>query len=184
MVTKRLHKAAAIQCRADAGRDPGHPAEPSAIDALDRVTKAHVDAWRVANNMQEDSDFAFAFSTFEGAQTAGGHHLAAAWIAARTAQTSELMHAAASVIEASPPRRRRDHVAAVRAPVRSWAISKRRGLRLQPNNQESPEALVRKARGAGRNTPTLWCTTSTWLSFEGVGGRNGGSHASVWDSDL
>ena len=58
--------------RVDAGRDPGHPAEPSAIDALDRVAKAHVDAWRAANNMQEESDFAFAFSTFEGAQTAGG----------------------------------------------------------------------------------------------------------------
>lgn len=135
--------------RVDAGRDPGHPAEPSAIDALDRVAKAHVDAWRAANNMQEESDFAFAFSTFEGAQTAGGHHLAAAWIAARAAQTSDLMHAAASVIESSPPRRRRDHVAAVRAPVRSWAVSKRRGLRLQPNNQESPEALTRKAEVLG-----------------------------------
>ena len=80
---------------------------------------------------------------------AGGHHLAAAWIAARAAQTSDLMHAAAAVIESSPPRRRRDHVAAVRAPVRSWAVSKRRGLRLQPNKQESPEALIRKAEVLG-----------------------------------
>ncbi len=56
---------------------------PTACNALDFVAATHVDRWRRNHSMNEEADFAGAFTSYEEAMAAGGHALAEAWLHAR-----------------------------------------------------------------------------------------------------
>lgn len=89
--------------------------------------------------------FGFAFAGYEEAVAAGGHHLAAAWLTIRNEQLDHLLPEVAEVME----RKDQTHttsprVGASRVPVKKWALSKRRGIRLHPNPQDVPAAIMQR----------------------------------------
>lgn len=121
-----------------------------AADTLQMAASAHVHKWRAQNGMGDDADFGFAFSSYEEAVAAGGHHLAAAWVAVRTAQLDQLLPEAVHVVESQPAGgTSRGRGVAPRIPVKKWAMSKRRGLRLHPNPKEAPEAIMQRVEVLG-----------------------------------
>ena len=67
--------------------------------ALGAVGAQHTARWRREHGLQNDADFAFAFPSFEGALATGGRDLANSWVRVRSAQESELLPAAAEVVE-------------------------------------------------------------------------------------
>ena len=68
---------------ADSSSSRPVPDRPTACNALDFVAATHVDRWRRNHSMQEEADFAGAFTSYEEAMAAGGHALAEAWLHAR-----------------------------------------------------------------------------------------------------
>lgn len=140
---------AEVRCMDDGRRNPsssfrGHQVV-DAGNALHVAAVAHVKDWRHRHQMQDDSDFAFAFATFEEAVATGGHHLAAEWVAIRANQMEKLLPEAAVVVESQTPSRPSwSSTTPRRPPVKRWAMSKRRGVRLHPNPQETPEAIMRR----------------------------------------
>ena len=129
---------------------PASSSRMDAANALQVTAEAHVARWRSQHGMQSDADFGFAFAGYEEAVAAGGHHLAAAWVSVRSEQLDQLLPEAAELMEspaANVPRRAQ--TGAPRVPVKKWAMSKRRGLRLHPNPQETPAAIVQKVEVLG-----------------------------------
>ena len=124
--------------------------EPDAATAVALVAEQRVRDWRRQHNMEDEADFAFAFENFEAAQHAGGHHLASAWVEARAAQHELLLPDAAAVMEATARRPQPSQAPITRAPVRSWTMSRRRGIRLHPNVADTPEAISNRAEALGR----------------------------------
>eukprot|EP00434_Breviolum_minutum_P003606 symbB.v1.2.003175.t1/scaffold173.1/size339812/18 len=124
--------------------------EADASTALALVAEQRVREWRRQHHMEDDADFAFAFENFEAAQHAGGHHLACAWVEARAAQHELLLPDAAAVMEATARRPQPSSAPVARAPVRSWTMSRRRGIRLHPNVADTPEAISNRAEALGR----------------------------------
>lgn len=111
---------------------------------LEEVAARRVTAWRVANKMEDEADFAWAFPTYESAILAGGHCLAAAWVEARARQEEFLIPLAAQVLECPTPRPSMAPSLQVRAKPKAWGKSKRQPLRLRENVQDKPEAIQRR----------------------------------------
>ena len=126
------------------------PQEPDAATALDVVAAQRVRDWRFKHRMEDEADFAFAFESFEAAQRSGGHHLAAAWVEARAAQQDLLLPDAAAAVEAVGHSPNVNPAPVMRAPLRSWTMSRRRGIRLHPNVADTPEAISNRAETLGR----------------------------------
>ena len=124
--------------------------EPDASTALAVTAAQRVSEWRSRHHMEDEADFAFAFESFEAAQRSGGHHLAAAWVEARAAQQELLLPDAAAVAEATGPSSHVNPAPVMRAPLRSWTMSRRRGIRLHPNVADTPEAISNRAEALGR----------------------------------
>ena len=140
---------AEVWCMDDGRRNPSSSSRGDQVvdasNALRVAAVAHVKDWRHRHQMQDDSDFAFAFATFEEAVATGGHHLAAEWVTIRANQMEKLLPEAAVVVESQTPSRPSwSSTTPRRPPVKRWAMSKRRGVRLHPNPQETPEAIMRR----------------------------------------
>ena len=143
--------------QATAGAPSSGSRDWGAVDASNALQVAainHVSRWRDQHGMGADSDFGFAFSTYDHAVAAGGHHLAAAWVTVRAEQLGQLLPEAAALVESqgtvrSSSIRGAGASVAPRAPVQKWALTKRRGVRLHPNPQETPEAIVRRVEVLG-----------------------------------
>ena len=126
----------------------------SAATAIDLAQEVVVGEFRQSRNLMRDSDFAFAFSSYEEAQAVGGQFVATAWAQVRANEMEHLIPDVASTVEASsssaaPPRRRP-------APQLKRAQG---GLRLQPK-KDTPENVIRRVRvfiqmGAFRPTGDL-----------------------------
>eukprot|EP00435_Cladocopium_sp_Y103_P070786 s242_g36.t1 len=68
------------------GLYPLHAMEQSdsAETAMERVASTRVELWRSQRGLQDEQDFAFAFSSYGSAVAHGGHHVATAWLSARS----------------------------------------------------------------------------------------------------
>ena len=119
-------------------------ASTNPVNVLEEVATKRVKAWRVANKMEDEADFAWAFPTYESAILAGGHCLAAAWVEARARQEEFLIPLAAQVLEAPTPRPSMAPSLQVRAKPKAWGKSKRQPLRLRENAQDKPDAIQRR----------------------------------------
>ena len=109
----------------------------SAATAIDLAQEVFVGEFRQSRNLMKDSDFAFAFSSYEEAQAVGGQFVATAWAQVRANEMEHLIPDVASTVEASsssaaPPRRRP-------APQ----LRRAHGLRLQPK-KDTPENVMRR----------------------------------------
>ena len=100
--------------------------------------------WRREHGLQNDADFAFAFHSFEALIT-GGRDLANSWVRVRSAQESELLPAAADVVEG------KSRGTAVHLPFRPLAPrpSRAPAVRLRAV-QDEPEQLRREWRSCTR----------------------------------
>jgi hypothetical protein len=85
-------------------------APPSADTAMERVATTRVEQWRAQWGLLDDTDFAYAFASYDSAVAHQGHHVADAWLQARSRNMEdELIPRAAAVAESSgstdrPPR--------------------------------------------------------------------------------
>lgn len=151
-----------IQCAGDDAATSGPPASrgspllpevaednTSPLTVLEGVAAQRVKAWRVANRMEAEADFAWAFPTYEAAILAGGHCLAAAWVEARARQEELLIPLAAQVLESPLPRPSMAPSLQVRAQPKAWGKSKRKPLRLRENAQDKPKAIQRRVEALG-----------------------------------
>eukprot|EP00435_Cladocopium_sp_Y103_P049232 s932_g14.t1 len=70
---------------------------------MERVASTRVELWRSQRGLQDEQDFAFAFSSYGSAVAHGGHHVATAWLSARSKALDEedLASQGAAVIESS-----------------------------------------------------------------------------------
>ena len=110
----------------------------SAATAIDLAQEVVVGEFRQSRNLMKDSDFAFAYGSYEEAQAVGGQFVATAWAQVRANEMEHLIPDVASTVEASsssaaPPRRRP-------APQLKRAQG---GLRLQPK-KDTPENVLRR----------------------------------------
>ena len=110
----------------------------SAATAIDLAQEVVVGEFRQSRNLMRDSDFAFAFGSYEEAQAVGGQFVATAWARIRADEMDHLIPEVAETLEASsssaaPPRLRP-------APQLRRAQG---GLRLQPK-KDTPENVLRR----------------------------------------
>ena len=82
----------------------------SADTAMERVAGFRVSQWREQWGLLDEADFAFAFSSYDSAVAHGGHHVADAWLQARTAQMDEDLIPKAAAVAASSGSRDRPAV--------------------------------------------------------------------------
>ena len=77
-------------------------APPNAETAMERVASTRVSQWRAQWGLHDDTDFAYAFASYDSAVAHGGHHVADAWLQARSSIIDEdLIPKAAAVAESS-----------------------------------------------------------------------------------
>ena len=77
-------------------------APPCAETAMERVASTRVEQWRSQWGLHDDTDFAYAFASYDSAVAHGGHHVADAWLQARSKTIDEdLIPQAAAVAESS-----------------------------------------------------------------------------------
>lgn len=123
----------------------GPPVLPTASTALEIVAAKRVDAWRKAHRMEQEEDFAWAFSTQEAAILAGGHCLAEAWLEARARQEANVLPVASEMMASiQRPRPTKAPELTVRAKPKAWGKVKRKSVRLRENPQDKPEAVQRR----------------------------------------
>ena len=116
----------------------------TAANALEIVAAQRVAAWRQAHHMENEEDFAWAFTSQEAAVMEGGHCLAEAWLAARARQEDRVLPVAVETAEALRPRPSQAPTTHIRAKPKAWGKSKRQPLRLRENTQDTPEAIQRR----------------------------------------
>ena len=116
----------------------------TAANALEVVAARRVAAWRQAHHMENEEDFAWAFTTQEAAVMEGGHCLAEAWIAARARQEDRVLPVVVEMAEDLRPRPSQAPAATIRAKPKAWGKSKRQPLRLRENTHDTPEAIQRR----------------------------------------
>ena len=77
-------------------------APPCAETAMERVAATRVEQWRSQWGLQDETDFAYAFASYDSAVAHGGHHVADAWLQARSKSIeADLIPQAAAVAESS-----------------------------------------------------------------------------------
>ena len=59
-------------------------APPCAETAMERVASTRVEQWRAQWGLHDETDFAYAFASYDSAVAHGGHHVADAWLQARS----------------------------------------------------------------------------------------------------
>ena len=82
-------------------------APPCAETAMERVAATRVEQWRSQWGLHDETDFAYAFAFYDSAVAHGGHHVADAWLQARSKSVeADLIPQAAAVAESSGSRDR------------------------------------------------------------------------------
>ena len=82
-------------------------APPCAETAMERVAATRVEQWRSQWGLHDETDFAYAFASYDSAVAHGGHHVADAWLQARSKSVeADLIPQAAAVAESSGSRDR------------------------------------------------------------------------------
>ena len=64
-------------------------APPCAETAMERVASTRAAQWRSQWGSQDNTDFAYAFASYDSAEAPGGHHVADAWLQARSSSMDE-----------------------------------------------------------------------------------------------
>ena len=124
---------------AEAGEEP-----LSAETAMERVAATRVSQWRAQWGLVDETDFAYAFSSYDSAVAHGGHHVADAWLRAKSASMDdELIPLAASVAASSGSQDR-----AVDAPAPKASTLRRskmlQALRLKAGPDQPEQVLLRR----------------------------------------
>ena len=131
-------------------RDPlqEDPARWSATTALELAARERVFKWRVEHGLEEDSDFAFRWSSHEEAIASSGHSVAHEWLRIRAEQSGALLPAAARVMEELPRPTPSMAPSMIREPVstkkKTMFGRKRPGVRLKANPSDAPEAVCQR----------------------------------------
>ncbi len=124
------------------------PARWAAVTALEIAARERVATWRAERGLEDDSDFAFRWSSHEEAVAGAGHAVAHEWLRARAEQRDALLPAVARVMDEIP----RPTPSAAPALLRE-AVSKkgktmfgkrRQGVRLRANPTDAPEAVCQR----------------------------------------
>lgn len=145
-----------------------------ATNALHVAAVAHVKDWRSRHHTQADSDFAFAFATYEEAVGTGGHHLAAEWVAIRATQMEKLLPEAAVVVESQVPSKHAWSFTTPKATCEAMGnMSKRRGVRLYPNPQRDTRSYYAQSGSLGRTDDAFWSAAAGWKDDNTSGRRMG-----------
>ena len=118
----------------------------SPLTALEILTANKVADWRTRNQMNDDSDFAFRWSSHTQAITEAGHAVAHAWLQVRSEQQDLLWPAAAKMVDELPkptPSQAPKLQQAFFGPKskKRQAKQKRAPVRLRANPSESPDAI-------------------------------------------
>ena len=120
-------------------------APPCAETAMERVASTRVEQWRSQWGLHDDTDFAYAFASYDSAVAHGGHHVADAWLQARSKTIDEdLIPQAAAVAESSGSTDRPPTWPTPRASMlkRSKMVQ---ALRLRPAPDQPEQVLLRAA---------------------------------------
>ena len=120
-------------------------APPCAETAMERVASTRVEQWRSQWGLHDDTDFAYAFASYDSAVAHGGHHVADAWLQARSKTIDEdLIPQAAAVAESSGSTDRPPTWPTPKASMlkRSKMVQ---ALRLRPAPDQPEQVLLRAA---------------------------------------
>eukprot|EP00434_Breviolum_minutum_P029334 symbB.v1.2.025947.t1/scaffold2554.1/size89898/9 len=124
------------------------PARWSATTALELAARERVLKWRVEHGLEEDSDFAFRWSSHEEAIASSGHSVAHEWLRIRAEQSGALLPAPPRVMEELPRPTPSMAPSMIREPVstkkKTMFGRKRPGVRLKANPSDAPEAVCQR----------------------------------------
>ena len=120
------------------------PARWAAVTALEIAARERVATWRAERGLEDDSDFAFRWSSHEEAVAGAGHAVAHEWLRARAEQRDALLPAVARVMDEIPRPAPSTAPALLREAVskkgKTMFGKKRQGVRLRANPTDTPEA--------------------------------------------
>ena len=111
--------------------------------AMERVASTRVEQWRSQWGLHDNTDFAYAFASYDSAVAHGGHHVADAWLQARSnIIEDDLIPQVAAVAESSGSR---DRPASWPAPKASMLKKSRmiQALRIRPGPDQPEQVLLR-----------------------------------------
>ena len=118
-------------------------APPCAETAMERVASTRVAQWRSQWGLQDNTDFAYAFASYDSAEAHGGHHVADAWLQARFSSMDEdLIPQVAAAAESSGSK---DRPASWPAPKASMLKKSKmvQALRIRPGPDQPEQVLLR-----------------------------------------
>ena len=118
-------------------------APPTAETAMERVASTRVSQWRAQWGLHDDTDFAYAFASYDSAVAHGGHHVADAWLQARSnIIEDDLIPRAAAVAESAGSQ---DRPASWPAPKASMLKKSKmvQALRIRPGPDQPEQVLLR-----------------------------------------
>ena len=118
-------------------------APPCAETAMERVAATRVEQWRSQWGLHDETDFAYAFASYDSAVAHGGHHVADAWLQARSNSIEEdLIPQAAAVAESSGSK---DRPATWPTPKASMMKKSKmvQALRVRPGPDQPEHVLLR-----------------------------------------
>ena len=118
-------------------------APPCAETAMERVAATRVEQWRSQWGLQDETDFAYAFASYDSAVAHGGHHVADAWLQARSKSIeADLIPQAAAVAESSGSK---DRPATWPTPKASMMKKSKmvQALRVRPGPDQPEHVLLR-----------------------------------------
>ena len=110
---------------------------------MERVAATTVEQWRSQWGLQDNTDFAYAFASYDSAVAHGGHHVADAWLQARSNTIEEdLIPQAAAVAESSGSK---DRLASWPTPKASMLKKSKmaQALRVRPGPDQPEQVLLR-----------------------------------------
>ena len=147
---RTLHTLAAVVSGVAMAYHPGayavqvaSEAPPCAETAMERVASTRVAQWRSQWGLQDNTDFAYAFASYDSAEAPGGHHVADAWLQARSSSMDEdLIPQVAAAAESSGSK---DRPASWPAPKASMLKKSKmvQALRIRPGPDQPEQGLLR-----------------------------------------
>ena len=147
---RTLHTLAAVVSGVAMAYHPGayavqvaSEAPPCAETAMERVASTRVAQWRSQWGLQDNTDFAYAFASYDSAEAPGGHHVADAWLQARSSSMDEdLIPQVAAAAESSGSK---DRPASWPAPKASMLKKSKmvQALRIRPGPDQPEQVLLR-----------------------------------------